>query len=147
MRLKFEIPESYHPEAKNSMGEIFKILVRNKGVEKRDFPALNLMAYSYHIYFQSRDLLLRDGIMIEDQQQTNQPTLPGMEPNFITKLRASKPHPALKLCNDAQNQIARLLVEFNLTPRSRKKTIDLNLLPDVEDSPIDKFVSKNPELR
>ena len=73
MRLKFETPDSYHADAKVAMADIFRLLNKNNGVEKQDFPALNLLAYSYHIYFQSRDILLRDGIMIEDQQQTNQP--------------------------------------------------------------------------
>ena len=149
MRLKLEIPESYHPEAKSSMAEIFRSLNKEGSIEKKDMAALNLLAYSYHVYFQSRDLLLKDGLMIEDKEQNLQPPLPGMEPQFITKLRASKPHPALKMCNDAQNQITRILIEFNLTPRSRKKTtMDMDNPPiPSEQSPIDKFINQKPELR
>ena len=147
MRLKFDIPESYHPEAKKIMAEIFRHLNRNNGIEKQDLPALSLLAYSYHTYFQSRDILLKDGIMIEEKDQIQQPTLPGMEPAFITKIRTAKPHPALKICNDSQNQITKILIEFNLTPHSRKKNLDISIPESFGDSPIDKFITQKQELR
>lgn len=149
MRLKFDVPETYHPEAKKIMAEIIRHLHKNNSFEKQDIPALSLLGYSYHTYFISRDLLLKDGIMIQEQDQIRQPTLPGMEPQFITKLRSSKPHPALKICNDAQNQITKILIEFNLTPRSRKKiTLDPNSIPSPGDeSPIDKFLKDKVETR
>jgi P27 family predicted phage terminase small subunit len=143
MRLKFDIPESYHPEAKKTMSEIIRQLQKKDGFEKQDFPALSILGYSYHNYFISRDILLKDGLMIQEQDQIRQPTLPGMEPLFITKLRASKPHPALKICNDSQNQITKILIEFGLTPKSRKKNLDMAEAPTPDNvSPIDKFLPK-----
>jgi len=124
------------------MAEIIRQLAKKNGFEKQDLPALSLLGYSYHNYFVSRDILLKDGLMIQEKDEFQQPTLPGMEPVFITKLRASKPHPALKICNDSQNQITKILIEFGLTPKSRKKNLDPTDPPSIDESPIDKFVGK-----
>lgn len=147
MRIKFDIPESFHPEAKKTMNQIIRQLSVKNGFEKQDLPALSLLGYSYHTYFFSRDILLKDGLMVQEKDEFQQPTLPGMEPIFITKIRASKPHPAIKICNDSQNQITKILIEFGLTPKSRKKNLDLNSDPTPGDDPIDKFVKDKIETR
>jgi len=145
MKLPFLIPESYHPQAKEYLIDILKQINKDKAIKKQDLTAFTLLGDYIHIYCQAREILLRDGIIMGDQPSSMQASIPGMEKSFISKMRNLKPHPALKIAADAQNQIIRLLIEFNLTPRSRKKTVDLTLplVAETEySSPIDKFMKK-----
>jgi P27 family predicted phage terminase small subunit len=133
--------EKIHPKAKAQMDEIIKFLTKDKSIIKQDSTALVILSNSFSVYYQAIDILNRDGLVFEDENKVMEPCLPGMEPTFITRLRNIKPHPALKIANDSQNQITKLLIEFGLTPRSRKKT---TLIPKKIDalSPADIFVGK-----
>lgn len=145
MKLNFKIPETYHPVAKEYMNQIMKLLHSKNIVQREDFAAVILLGDLFNTYCQARDLLNRDGIILEEKESIIDPVLPGLEPAILTKIKGQKVHPALKVATDAQNQITKLLIEFNLTPRSRKK-IELDL-PVIEEnvSPIDKFIKA--ELR
>jgi P27 family predicted phage terminase small subunit len=144
MKALFNCPDGYHQKAKDQMADIVKNLNKEKFISKLDIPALAMLAYSYDIYFKAAEILLRDGIVMEDSQN-QQPTLPGMEPTFISKMKVTKAHPALRIATDAQNQITKLLIEFNLTPRSRKKITD-PVTPEPQ-SPADKFIKNKIETR
>jgi P27 family predicted phage terminase small subunit len=131
-----------HPKAKKQMDDIIKYLAADKSIKVQDYTALTLLSNSFSVYYQAIDILNKDGLVIEDLQRSMQPSLPGMEPAFLTKLRSTKPHPALKIANDAQYQITKLLIEFQLTPRSRKKVNSIG--SEIEPlSPADKLLSRN----
>jgi P27 family predicted phage terminase small subunit len=130
-----------HPTAKIQMDEIIRFLKNDKSIIKQDSTALSILSNSFSVYYQAIDILNRDGLVFEDDNKVMQPSLPGMEPLFITRLRSIKPHPALKIANDAQNQITKLLIEFGLTPKSRKKTSSISKKIEAL-SPADKFIGK-----
>lgn len=138
--------ENLHPKARKQMDEIVGFLRKDKSFKSQDMTAVTILANSFSIYYQAVDILQKDGIVIQDVANILQPSLPGMEPEFLRKIRSTKIHPALRIANDAQSQITKLLIEFNLTPRRRKKTDNPMAMPDAV-SPIDKFVSKKIETR
>lgn len=137
-------PDHLHSKAKVQMDEIYSILIKEKGIKRQDSSALYILADCYSLYYQAMDILKRDGIVQEEAANAIQQSLPGMEPAFIQKMRVTKAHPALKIATDAQYQITKLLIEFNLTPKARKKT-DVPI-PEPP-SPADKFIKDKVETR
>jgi len=144
MKANFLIPDYVHPKAKIQMDEIIRLLSRDKSKSGNYSAALQILADSYHIYFQAMDILLRDGIVQEMSDPAIQQVLPGMEPVFLQKMRVTKAHPALKIATDAQFSITKLLIQFNLTPKSNKDS-ELPVLE--ESSPVEKFINNSREIR
>jgi len=139
----YTVPGEYHEKTKKFMRNIVRVLEDNNVIEKHDLAALFLLGDSFNTYVLAREQLFKDGLFFDDESE---PTLPGMELKGIKKAAKIKTHPALRIANDAHQQVTKLLIEFNLTPKSRKKPEPITPLTEepgeVVKSPIDKFVIK-----
>ena len=134
----YVVPTEYHKKTK----EFMRGIARSISPERQDLAALFLLGDSFNTYILARDILMADGLILEDIPA--QQELPGMELKGINKVRNMKPHPALRIATDSHAQVTKLLIEFNLTPKSRKKPEPAPMeQPEPEEStPIDRFVVK-----
>jgi len=138
MAKKFIVPAEYHDKTKVFLRQI----VRTMPIEEQDQSALFLLGDCFNTYILARELLLKDGFLLEPNAD---PVLPGMELTGINKVRNIRPHPALRIATDSHNQLIKLLIEFNLTPKSRKKPEPVPLedeAPIEEKSPMERFILK-----
>ena len=124
------------------MRQIAGSLLASESLERQDLAALFLLGDALNTYILAREQLFKDGLFFNSTVE--QAILPGMEFKGIEKIKNIKPHPALRVAQDSYNQVTKLLIEFNLTPRSRKKPENITPLDDTEpfepEAPIDKFV-------
>lgn len=96
---------------------------------KRKFSTINdewmgtlaILADNYELYSNCKQQIKKDGLMISDR--------------FGTLVK----HPLLKVQNDAQIQIIKLLNEFGLTPKSASK---LNIEEQEEETPLTNFLNE-----
>jgi P27 family predicted phage terminase small subunit len=126
MRILYKVPEEFHPKAKKFMTDLVRQLNKDDLIIKLDTGALILLGNAYNKYFEAQDILLREGYMLND------------------KKGSVKPHPALKICHESQVEVMKLLIEFGLTPKRRKKVV---LVPKVDEAPIEKFINNHREVR
>ena len=144
----YNIPKEYQEQTKKLLRPIVGNLLANDSLEKQDLAALFLLGDALNTYILARQQLLKDGITLENKIE--QTTIPGMDYKGINKARNIRPHPALRIANDSFNQATRLLIEFNLTPRSRKKPeivpLDEENIMEPE-SPIERFVNNTGNLK
>ena len=147
MKIAYIVPAHYHPKAKAYMRLIIRTLNEDPDSLKADAAALQLLGDRFNTYTLAQEILLKEGIILEDKDPEN-PTLPGMELKGINKARNIRPHPALKIASDCHNQITKLLIEFNLTPKSRKgPNLDIEKDDPIVFAPIDRFIPTNLEIR
>lgn len=83
--------------------------LENQGIQWNglDNGILNLIAYEYHKWSESRNLVMKEGFVLREKNARN--------------AGVTKPHPAVKIMYDAASQLRLLFVEFGLTPKSRGK--------------------------
>jgi len=109
------------------------IILKEKAINNRlDTSALTLISNTYDTYIKATKILLKEGLII----------------NTTTKAGDSiKAHPAVKIQLDAQVQLTKLLIEFGLTPKSRKDIVSQKDKYETM-SPIEQFVKdKTKEVR
>jgi P27 family predicted phage terminase small subunit len=123
MRVVYNPPKEYCPDAAKYMKELVKLLNSGAIVSKLDTAALTLLGNTYNTYCLASQIILKEGIIGEE----------------------GRINPCIKIANDAQIQLQKLLIEFGLTPKGRKR---ITPLPEQEpQSPIDKFISSKREVR
>jgi P27 family predicted phage terminase small subunit len=127
MRILYKVPEEFHSKAKKFMTDLVRQLNKDDLIIKLDTAALILLGDAYNKYFEAQDILLREGFMLKDKNDHQ------------------KPHPALKICHESQVEVMKLLIEFGLTPKRRKKAV----MPEKkqEMAPIDKYINDHREVR
>jgi len=104
------------------MGDLVRQLNKENSITKLDTGALILLGDAYNKYFEAQDILLKEGYMV-----------------------GKKPHPALKICHESQTEVMKLLIEFELTPKRRKKAV----MPVKKEpvSPMEAFINGKREVR
>lgn len=91
----------YSEEIQNYMYVIHKFLNKKFGnINDEWIPTLTMLADNLYIFNLCKEQIRKDGLLITDRF------------NVLVK------HPCLKIQNDAQIQIVKLLNEFGLTPKS-----------------------------
>lgn len=91
----------YSEEIQNYMYVIHKFLNKKFGnINDEWIPTLTMLADNLYIFNLCKEQIRKDGLMITDRF------------NVLVK------HPLIKVQNDAQIQIVKLLNEFGLTPKS-----------------------------
>lgn len=91
----------YSEEINNYMWSIHKFLNKKFGsISEEWIPTLTMLADNLYIFNLCKEQIRKDGLMITDRF------------NVLVK------HPLIKVQNDAQIQIVKLLNEFGLTPKS-----------------------------
>lgn len=127
MKLKIDIPEDYCQEAKDAMADIIKELKNDSSVIKLDESALTLLGSVMNTYYTARRMTLAEGMVIRDK-----------------KGKASRPHPAVNIMNEASTKMIRLLLEFGMTPNRRQKA---GKEPEEELSPLEMLAGGRLEKR
>lgn len=93
--------ERYGDEVVKYMWSVHKFLINKFGyISDEWFLSLQMLADNLNMFFKCRDQITEDGIFIEN------------------KFGNLDKHPLIKVQNDAQIQIVKLLNEFGLSPKS-----------------------------
>lgn len=93
--------ERYGEEVIKYMWSVHKFLLNKFGyISDEWFLSLQMLADNLNMFFKCRDQIAEDGIFIEN------------------KFGNMDKHPLIKVQNDAQIQIVKLLNEFGLSPKS-----------------------------
>lgn len=117
MAQKFKIPTDIESDAKEYMKTVLAKLEENGILENVDSAALTMLARNYSTFIRASKQLEKDGI------------------TYMSDRNNIQPHPAIKIANDAQSKAMKVMEEFGLTAKSRKK---LKIEKD-EDSPFETF--------
>lgn len=124
-----KIYSMYNNEVQTTMRYIHTYLIKKyKRIQNEWLPSLSMLADNFSIFYQCRDAIKVDGIMVTDR--------------FGTLVK----HPLLKCQNDAQIQIIKLLNEFGLTVKAAAKLNGDDVEED-EDSPLSAFLNNDIEKR
>lgn len=119
---EFKIPKDIEKEASEYMKDVLQQLEERGVMENVDNAALTMLARNYSTFIRASKQVEKDGMMITNNKGN---------------LEA---HPMIKVAKDAQTQAMKVMVEFGLTAKSRKK------LPSMEkkdeDSPLEQFAKK-----
>ena len=128
------IPTTISEGARKFMFRLLRTLEEKNIDSKLDEAAIMLIANTYDTYLKATEILNREGLVVA----------------VITNAGSNpKAHPAVKIQNDAQSQLTRLLVEFGLTPKSRKETTAISKedAQDTPESPLTVFLKNQREVR
>lgn len=111
--------EATHTE----IAQIADYLQAQDSLEAAHYPALSLLAKTLDRYNRANLIVCREGELVFSA--------------------SGKPlrHPLLKVANDAQIQVLKLLAEFGLTPKSRERIKSLQQATD-EDDPLAQFLKE-----
>lgn len=118
------IPSAVGNKTKTFMKELLQVLEDKSINTALDKTAIQLMAYTYDNYIKATEQLEQNGSLTIY--------------NYTSAGKNLKAHPAVKIQLDAQIQLTKLLVEFGLTPKSRKDIDSQRAAPD--SSPLDLFI-------
>jgi P27 family predicted phage terminase small subunit len=124
------IPSSISNKAKRFMKDLLEVLDEKSIHTKLDSAAISLLAHTYDNYIRATEMIEHDGLIVNSYSGTS---------------KTKKAHPAIKIQLDAQIQLTKLLVEFGLTPKSRKD-IESAKAP-ATDSPLELFIKSQREVR
>jgi P27 family predicted phage terminase small subunit len=133
MTKKISVSSNLCPEAQQFLDNLTTLLNKEDVLTSLDDDAMQLIGNTYHTYIQATKYL-----------QSN--------PNnyLIESPRGEiKAHPFVKIQNDAQIQLDKLMDKFGLNPKSRKEISKPKIKEDKK-SPIDKFFetsNKNDQIR
>lgn len=124
-----KIYSMYDNEVQTTMRYIHTYLIKkHKRIQNEWLPSLSMLADNFSIFYQCRDAIRADGLMVIDR--------------FGTLVK----NPLLKCQNDAQIQIIKLLNEFGLTVKAAAKLNGDDVEED-EDSPLSMFLKNDVEKR
>lgn len=118
------IPSKISSKSKRFMRELMSVLDEKAVHTTLDKSAIQLIAHTYDNWLQATEMLEKDGLTIY---------------NYTSAGRNLKAHPAVKIQLDAQIQLTKLLIEFGLTPKSRKDVNSARQTPDA--SPLELFLT------
>lgn len=119
-----KIYSMYDKEVQVTMKYIHSYLIKKyKRISNEWLGPLSMLADNYNIFFKCRNAIKSDGLMILDRF------------NVLVK------HPLIKVQNDAQIQIVKLLNEFGLTVKAAAKLNDVD--EEDEDSPLSIFLQSD----
>ena len=118
MAQKFKIPTDIESDAKEYMKTVLAKLEENGILENVDSAALTMLARNYSTFIRASKQLEKDGI------------------TYMSDRNNIQPHPAIKIANDAQSKAMKVMEEFGLTAKSRKKL----KIEKEENSPFEEFV-------
>ncbi|MBN2763744.1 MAG: P27 family phage terminase small subunit [Bacteroidales bacterium] len=124
MEVLYKPPKELHNKARKYMADLVKLLSEAENVTKLDKGALILLGNALHKYFSAQDILFSEGY-----------------------IRQGEIHPASKLVHEAEVEILKLLVEFNLTPKRRRTSGIKPPEPSEGMAPIDQFLNSQREVR
>lgn len=119
---KYKIPNDIDSEAHKYMEGVLAKLEEKGIMEYVDTAALNMLARNYSMFIKASRQVEKDGMMITNNKGN---------------LEA---HPMIKVAKDAQTQAMKVMQEFGLTAKSRKKLPELE--NKEEDSPLVQFAKK-----
>lgn len=119
---KYKIPNEIENEARLYMEEVVSMLEERGVMENIDTAALNMLARNYSTFIRASKRVEKDGMMITNNKGN---------------LEA---HPMIKVAKDAQVQAMKVMVEFGLTAKSRKKLPMME--KKEEESPLEQFARK-----
>jgi P27 family predicted phage terminase small subunit len=118
----FVIPKDIEKEAAEYMKDVLEQLKDRGVMENVDSAALTMLARNYSTFIRASKQVEKDGMMITNNKGN---------------LEA---HPMIKVAKDAQVQAMKIMGEFGLTAKARKK------LPSMEkkdeESPLEQFAKK-----
>jgi P27 family predicted phage terminase small subunit len=117
MAQKFKIPTDIESDAKEYMKTVLAKLEENGILENVDSAALTMLARNYSTFIRASKQLEKDGI------------------TYMSDRNNIQPHPAIKIANDAQSKAMKVMEEFGLTAKSRKKL----KIEKEEESPFEAF--------
>lgn len=118
-----KIYSMYDNEVQTTMRYIHTYLIKKyKRIQNEWLPSLSMLADNFSIFYQCRDAIRADGLMI------------------IDRFGAAIKHPLIKVQVDAQIQIIKLLNEFGLTAKAAAKLNDDTNEEDEDNSPISNFI-------
>lgn len=123
-------PSAIGGKAKKFMRELMVVLEDKNINTALDKAAISLIAHTYDNYIKATEILEHDGLTIYQYSGASK------------NIRA---HPAVKIQLDAQIQLTKLLVEFGLTPKSRKDIDSQRSAPEA--SPLELFIGGEREAR
>lgn len=119
---EFKIPKDIEKEASEYMKNVLQQLEERGVMENVDTAALTMLARNYSTFIRASKQVEKDGMMITNNKGN---------------LEA---HPMIKVAKDAQTQAMKVMVEFGLTAKSRKKLPSMDKKDD--DSPLEQFAKK-----
>ncbi|HCT93699.1 MAG: terminase [Bacteroidetes bacterium GWE2_39_28] len=119
---KYKIPNDIENEARLYMEEVVSMLEERGVMENIDNAALTMLARNYSTFIRASKQVEKDGMMITNNKGN---------------LEA---HPMIKVAKDAQVQAMKVMVEFGLTAKSRKKLPMME--KKEEESPLEQFARK-----
>jgi len=123
------IPSNITDKAKRFMKELL-IVLEDKNIHTTlDKTAISLLAHTYDNYIKATEMLEHDGLTLY---------------NYTSAGKNMKAHPAVKIQLDAQIQLTKLLIEFGLTPKSRRDIASDKASPEA--SPLELFVGGNRDI-
>ena len=126
------IPPNICLEAKKFMKDLLQVMEDKSISTALDSAAINLIAQTYHNYIEATKILQSEGMIIT------------VTTNAGENIKA---HPAVKIQLDSQIQLHKLLVEFGLTPKSRKEITTKATKVEETKSPLDEFLGRKREVR
>lgn len=117
-----KLPNNIEKEAKDYIEDVIKMLEENDLIHNVDSAAITMLAYNYSMFIKASKQLEKEGYTV------------------VSDRNNVSPHPAIKIAKDAQLAATKLMVEFGLTSKSRKK-----LTPNSkeEESPLEAFIKAN----
>lgn len=118
------IPSKISSKSKRFMSTLLNVLDEKEIHTTLDRAAIQLIAHTYDNWLCATEMLERDGLTIY---------------NYTSAGKNMKAHPAVKIQLDAQIQLTKLLIEFGLTPKSRKDVSSARQKPDA--SPLEMFLT------
>lgn len=118
----YVIPKDIEKEASEYMKDVLEQLKDRGVIENVDTAALTMLARNYSMFIKASRQVEKDGMMITNNKGN---------------LEA---HPMIKVAKDAQVQAMKVMVEFGLTAKSRKKLPMMD--KKEEDSPLEQFAKK-----
>lgn len=118
------LPTNLKSEAINYVTKVVEFLKKNSQYDEVDELAMNLIAFNYSLFLSAIEEIEENGI-----------TSKGSRGNLIQ-------NPAIKVANDAQIQLMKLMEKYGMTSKDRKKLFQSESEID-EESPLMQFIQSS----
>lgn len=118
------LPTNLKSESINYVTKVVEYLKKNNQYDEVDDLAMNLIAYNYSIFLTAIEEIERNGM-----------TSKGSRGNEIQ-------NPAIKVANDAQIQLMKLMEKYGMTSKDRKKLFQSDNEID-DESPLMQFIQNS----
>ena len=118
------LPTNLKSESINYVTKVVEFLKKNNQYDEIDELSMNLIAYNYSLFLSAIEEIEENGI-----------TSKGSRGNEIQ-------NPAIKVANDAQIQLMKLMEKYGMTSKDRKKLFQSDSEID-EESPLMQFIQNS----